>query len=151
MKHTAFAIVPILFVMCALGVGCSRDDSADPGVAKPAEDTVTASEPSLLDPSQWAVVKGNSRQIHESVAETEASLETDPQGLLAKTHKKFQRIQLLLQVELFDDFEVRLRGVSPSTEELQAAGVSAPTRQSPLIGFRAPNGHPMFRTHINAR
>ncbi len=151
MKITAFTIVPVLLTTCALGVGCSRDDTADPEVAKPAEDAATAPEPSLLDPSQWAVVKGNSRQIHESVAENEASLEKAPQGLLAKTHNKFQRIQLLLQVELFDDFEVHLRGISPSSEELQSAGVSDPTRQSPLIGFRAPNGHPMFRTHINAR
>ncbi|MBC8870702.1 MAG: hypothetical protein H8E44_14865 [Planctomycetes bacterium] len=157
MKYAAFAIVSILSAICVLGVGCSRDDSADPEVAKPSspdettEDTVTAPEPSLLDPSQWSMVKWNSREIHESVAESEASLETDAKGLLAKTHKKFQRVQVLLQMELFDDFEVHLHGISPSSDELQAAGVSDPTRQSPLIGFRSANGHPMFRTHIKAR
>ena len=116
MKYAAFAIVSILSAICVLGVGCSRDDSADPEVAKPSspdettEDTVTAPEPSLLDPSQWSMVKWNSREIHESVAESEASLETDAKGLLAKTHKKFQRVQVLLQMELFDDFEVHLHG-----------------------------------------
>lgn len=146
MKFAAFAIVSILLAMCAIGVGCSKDDPADLEVG-----TATAPEPSLLDPSHWAMVKWNSRQIHESVAESEASLETDPQGLLAKTHKKYRRVQMLLQMELFDDFEVHLRGVSPSLMELQAAGVSVPTRQSPMIGFRSASGHPMFRTHIKAR
>lgn len=156
MKHTAFAIASIL-LMCAFVIGCSRDDSADVKAAKPStpdeptEDAAAISELSLLDPSRWSLVKWNSRNIDESVAETEASLETDSQGILAKTNKKFQRVQVLLQMELFDDFEVHLRGVSPSSEELQAAGVSNPTRQSPLIGFRSANGHPMFRTHIKAR
>jgi hypothetical protein len=118
MSHAALTIVPILLAACVFGVGCSKDDSADPDLSKPAtedesrEDSVTAPEPSLLDPNHWAVVKGNSRHIHESVAESEASLEKDPQGLLAKTHKKFQRIQVLLQMELFDHFEVHLRGIS---------------------------------------
>ena len=142
-------------------LGCSRTtpsdvaggadastSTADAANTGPRAESVARVAQGELGTEHWVVSNWSEKDLDHPLPESEAGLDVVDAGVRVTTFDRRGQAHVIHRRELLDEFEIKVRIVQPSVEELIAEGMPRPSVFSSRVGVRGAEGNPSLRVSL---